>query len=108
MASDPGTSGTQGGFAVSDDGGRWSYSGALTFDNAAAVVEASLALPLPRSGAVDLSLLDPADSAALAALFALKRRAHAERKHLVFESMPPGLVSLANVYGVEELLSPRK
>ena len=105
MTPDSGASWVHGGFDVSDDGERWSYSGALTFDNAAAVVDASQALTLPRSGRVDLSLLEPADSSALAALLALKRRAHAERKHLVFESMPPGLVSLANVYGVESLLA---
>jgi phospholipid transport system transporter-binding protein len=94
-----------GGFALSTDGTRWIYTGALTFDNAATVVEATRELSLPRSGRVDLAALEPADSSALAALFALKRRAHAERKHLVFESIPPGLLSLANVYGVESLLA---
>ena len=95
-----------GGFAASEDGSHWTYSGALTFDNATSVIEASHGLALPRSGRVDLSALDPADSSALAALFALKRRAKAERKHLTFESIPAGLVSLATVYGVESLLTP--
>ena len=94
-----------GGFALSSDGARWVYSGALTFDNAAAVVDATRTLPLPKSGEVDLGALEPADSSALAGLFALKRRARAERKHLRFESIPPGLLSLANVYGVESLLT---
>ncbi|HVE48392.1 MAG TPA: STAS domain-containing protein [Casimicrobiaceae bacterium] len=93
-----------GAFAPTPDGERWIYEGGLTFDNAAEVVEAALELPLPKSGRVDLEKLDPADSSALAALFALKRRAHGQRKSLVFERMPPGLASLAKVYGVEEIL----
>jgi phospholipid transport system transporter-binding protein len=96
-----------GAFVAAPDGDAWRYEGALTFDNAASVVAASHDLPLPRSGRVDLSALDPADSSALAALFALKRRARAEHKHLTFESIPPGLSSLANVYGVESLLTSR-
>jgi phospholipid transport system transporter-binding protein len=92
------------GFELAEDGERWRFAGSLTFENAAAVVEAARELKLPHSGRVDLAGLAHADSAALAALFALKRRAHAERKRLAFESMPPGLLSLARVYGVETLL----
>jgi phospholipid transport system transporter-binding protein len=95
---------SKGGFDVSPDGREWIFRGALTFDNAADVVTAAQALPLPKSGRIDLSGLEPADSAALAALFALKRRARSERRHLVFDRMPPGLASLAKVYGVEALL----
>ena len=93
-----------GGFVASDDGERWRYVGALTFDNAARVVEAALALPLPKTGRVDLSALEPADSSALAALFALKRRARGEHRRIAFEHLPPGLASLAKVYGVDGLL----
>ena len=93
-----------GAFAASDDLSRWTFAGALTFDNAAAVVEASSALELPTSGHVDLSGLGSVDSSALAVLFALKRRAKADRRELVFESIPPGLASLARVYGVDQLL----
>jgi phospholipid transport system transporter-binding protein len=96
--------GEAGGFTVSEDGTHWTYRGALTFDNAASVREAANALPLPRSGRVDLSRLDPADSAALTVLFALRRRAKSERHKIVFEGVPAGLAALARVYGVEELL----
>ena len=40
-----------GAFTVSDGG--WTFGGALTLDDAAAVLEASKAMPLPSSGAVD-------------------------------------------------------
>ena len=99
----PGTA-APGAFATSDDRSRWIFNGALTFDNAAAVLEASRQLDLPTSGRVDLSALDAADSSALAVVFALKRRARAERCDLAFEGVPPGLASLARVYGVDGLL----
>ena len=99
-----GAAAESGAFTISDDGTHWTYRGSLTFDNAASVREAANALPLPRSGRVDLSGLDPADSAALAVLFALRRRARSERHKLAFEGVPPGLAALARVYGVEELL----
>jgi phospholipid transport system transporter-binding protein len=94
----------QGAFVAIDDGSAWRFDGALTFDNAAAVIEAAGELPLPASGRIDLSGLDPADSSALAALFSLKRRAHADGRKLFFDGMPPGLASLARVYGVDQLL----
>ena len=93
-----------GAFEVSEDGNEWLYRGALTFDNAASVREAANAMPLPKSGRIDLSGLAHADSAALAVMFALKRRARAERHKIRFERMPDMLAALARVYGIEELL----
>jgi phospholipid transport system transporter-binding protein len=84
---------------------RWKFSGVLTFDDATAVLEAAAALPLPRSGIVDLSGLEHADSAALAVLLALRRRA-VDEGHipLAFVAVPPMLDSLARVYGVEDFI----
>ena len=93
-----------GAFVASADLSHWRFEGALTFDSAAAALEASSGLALPSSGRVDLSALAPVDSSALAVLFALKRRAKAERRELHFEEVPPGLASLARVYGVQGLL----
>jgi phospholipid transport system transporter-binding protein len=93
-----------GAFAASADLSRWTFDGDLTFDNAAAALEAASALDLPKSGRIDLSGLGTADSSALAVVFALKRRAKAERRELVFEGIPPGLASLARVYGVDGML----
>ena len=85
------------------DGDRWCFTGVLTFDDAAQVLQLSEALPLPASGVVDMSGLTHADSAALAVLLALKRRATAERRKLAFPAMSPMLESLARVYGIEDL-----
>ncbi len=93
------------GFALAGDGTRWDFSGALTFDNAAAVLQASRALALPKSGRVAMTGLTTADSSALAVLLALKRRATAERRKLHVEGLPATLASLARVYGIDELIA---
>ena len=91
------------GFAV--DGDRWTFCGALTFDDAMAVLDAASSLPLPKSGVVDMTGLVHADSAALAVLLALRRRASAEGSiPLRFVGVPPMLDSLARVYGIEDLV----
>lgn len=92
------------GFRTDEGGERWRYAGPLRFENAEAALEAAQALALPSSGVVDLSALEPADSAALAVLLALRRRARAEGRDLAYEGMPPTLSSLARVYGIDALL----
>ena len=91
-----------GGFSASNDG--WLFAGALTLDDAAAVLEASQALPLPVSGVVDFGGLMHADSAALAVMIALKRRGTEEGRTLAIRNIPPSLRSLAAVYGIDDLL----
>jgi phospholipid transport system transporter-binding protein len=92
------------GFAAAADGERWTYAGTLTFENAEAVLEAANALPLPTQGVADLGGLVHVDSAALAVMLALKRRAEADGAQLAFASVPDTLVSLARVYGVDALV----
>jgi len=85
-------------------GDRWLFSGALTFDDAMAVLEQAAELPLPQSGIVDMAGLVHADSAALAVLLELRKRGAAEKRRLSFTALPPMLESLARVYGIEDLL----
>ena len=92
-----------GAFTVADTG--WLFGGALTLDDAAEVLEASKALPLPPTGIVDFSGLMQADSAALAVMLALKRRAAAEERTLTLTCLPASLRSLAVVYGVDHYLA---
>ena len=94
---------TDSGFAATALG--WTFKGTLTFADAAAVFGASRNLALPENGIVDLAGLAHADSSALAVMVALKRRAHAEGATLSFASTPAGILTLAHVYGLEELLA---
>jgi ABC-type transporter Mla MlaB component len=54
---------------------------------------------------IDFSGLLRADSAALAVIMALRRRGRAERQPIACAGLPDSLLSLAVVYGVEELVS---
>jgi len=101
---DPQVPATQGGMFTAGDTG-WTFGGALTLDDAADVFEASKALPLPATGVVDFSGLMQCDSAALAVMLALKRRAAAEDRTLTLIGMPAALRSLAVVYGVDHYLA---
>jgi phospholipid transport system transporter-binding protein len=96
--------GVDAGFAPDGEGARWSYLGALNFANAAPVLAAAARIALPSNGEVDLKNMRPIDSAAVAVLLALKRRAEAERQPLRFVHMPEALLSLADVYGVGSIL----
>jgi len=93
----------EGGFAATASG--WTFAGTLTFVDAAAVYAASGAMDLPATGRVDLAGLGHADSSALALMLALKRRAVREGVRVVFTSIPSGILALAHVYGVDELLA---
>lgn len=86
--------------------GRWTVAGALTIDRAADVLAASVAMPLPQSGVIDLRAVDVVDSAAVALLLAWRRRARNEGKALVFDNLPASVHSLADLYSVDELIAP--
>lgn len=94
-----------GGFAAVAGGARWVYAGALTFADAGAVLAATQSIPLPRDGVVDCAGIVAIDSAAVAVLVALKRRAADEGKPLAFAHVPPALAALAALYGVDTLLA---
>ena len=94
-----------GAFAAVAGGARWVYAGALTFTDAAGVLEAARALALPRDGVVDCAGIVTADSAAVAVLLSIKRRAAQEGKAVAFANVPPSLTALAAVYGVDTILA---
>jgi ABC-type transporter Mla MlaB component len=93
------------GFAI--DGERWRCVGEFTFATVATVFAATRELPLPVSGVIDCAGIGGApDSAAVAILVALKRRAVAEKKLLTFINLPRSLLALAQLYDVEDVLMP--
>ena len=86
------------------EGERWMPAGPLTMDCVATVLAVSAEVPLAATGVIDLERVEAVDSAGVALLLAWKRRAAAEGKPLTFAHIPPSLASLAQLYGVEELL----
>lgn len=95
---------TIGGFEV--DGERWRCSGEITFNSAAAVLAAAGELPLPAGGSIDCADIGAVDSAAVAVLVAIKRRAVAERRSVAFTNLSGPLLTLAELYDVASILRP--
>jgi phospholipid transport system transporter-binding protein len=87
------------------DGERWAPTGSLTMDTVATVLAASVEAPLPPGGVVDLARVELVDSACVALLLAWRRRASVEGKPLAFAHLPASLASLAQLYGVEDILA---
>ncbi len=94
-------------FVATGDGARWTFAGALTFANAAAVLQDATALAPPASGVVDCAGVGHVDSAAVTVLLAVKRRVAEAGVELAFVNAPPALRALADVYDVDELLGMR-
>jgi phospholipid transport system transporter-binding protein len=88
-------------------GDRWMVAGALIVDTAASVVESSREAALPKTGIVDLGGVDVVDSAAVAVLLAWRRRGTVEGVELSFTGAPASLAALAELYDVEDLISPK-
>ncbi|MDR1529396.1 MAG: STAS domain-containing protein [Burkholderiales bacterium] len=89
-------------FAVVD--GTWLCRRALTLATSDEALKQSARLPLPPSGIIRFSDDAEADSAALAVMLALFRRAEKESRALTFRNVPQTLKTLARVYGVDTLL----
>lgn len=76
----------------------------ITNENAASLLERGLAAIRSGDTAVDLAGVGAVDSAAVALLLAWQRAAAEQGKKLTFAEVPPGIVSLAQLYGVDGLL----
>ena len=87
-----------------------SPEGGLTFDSLPSVLaqaEAFAARPdLPAHLAIDFSRVTEVDSAALALLLEWRRVAARRGTQLTFQNLPPNLVALATLYGIEQLVQP--
>lgn len=82
--------------------GRFLVSRPMIHDNARALLSAGLAVLQPGENVFDLSRVDEADSSALAVMLGWLRGAG--QSTLKFAGVPAGVRSLAELYGVTELL----
>lgn len=76
----------------------------LVVDNAEAVLEAGRAALKPGLQVFDFSEVVEADSSALAVMLGWLRAAPATRSTVKFAQIPNGVRSLAELYGLTELL----
>lgn len=84
--------------------GRLCVRAAMVISNAPALLQAGRTAIRESEETIDLAAVNEADSAALAVMLAWSRLAAAENRRLHFVNIPAGVRSLADLYGVDELL----
>lgn len=88
------------------EGVRVVVAGPVTLANAARVLEEGYTEIRAGAAAVDLAEVSELDSSLLALLLAWLREAQRLGQALQFANLPPGLETIARVYGVADLLPP--
>jgi phospholipid transport system transporter-binding protein len=83
---------------------RMLVNGPVTLANAAALLEQGYAQIGNGARSVDLAEVTELDSSLLALLLAWQRAARKRNAGLTFTNLPPGLETIARLYGVAELL----
>ena len=86
------------------DGERLYVSGPVTLANVAGLLEEARAAFADGVRAVDLGEVTELDSSLLAVLFSWLREAKDRGRELSFARLPQDLVTLAQLYGVAQLL----
>ena len=89
---------------ISCDGERCTLEGPVTMDNVTAVLAESAPLLKHPRVVVDLKGVTEVDSAALSLLLEWRRAAARENRRIEFANVPPNLTSLAQLYGVADLI----
>ena len=83
---------------------RCSLSGPITVDTAGGVLRELLPKLAQGVTTLDLSGVEAADSAAIALVFSAMRQARQSGASLVCTGLPPSFTTLAELYGVADLL----
>jgi phospholipid transport system transporter-binding protein len=89
---------------ISCDRGRCSVQGPLTMANVTGVLAESASVFQGNEVLVDLSGVTEVDSSAVSLLLEWRRQALAANRRVEYVNLPSNLKSLADLYGVSDLL----
>jgi phospholipid transport system transporter-binding protein len=89
---------------ITRDGDRIMVAGAVTLQNVTNVLAEGQAHIRAGASVIDLAAVTELDSSLLAAVLAWIREARQDRKALAVANMPKDLQTLAQLYGIENLL----
>jgi phospholipid transport system transporter-binding protein len=89
---------------IEDKSGVLAVTVPLVMANARGLLEAGRLRLKPGKVLVDLGAVTEADSSALAVMLGLTRSAQAMGSSVQFSNVPAGVISLAGLYGVAELI----
>jgi phospholipid transport system transporter-binding protein len=84
---------------------RWQVSGDVVIGTVSAILNASKAMPIGAGAAVDFAGVTNIDTSTISLILEWKRRAQLEKQPLKFVNLPVNLVSLAQLYGVSEIIN---
>lgn len=84
--------------------GRLRVTAPMVMANARGLLEAGRSAFKEAQEVVDLGAVPEADSSALAVMLGWLRVAESQGRHLVFTHTPAGVRSLAELYGIADLL----
>lgn len=90
---------------VLSDGSKLSVKGSVTINNVVALVAQGIALLDSDNLVVDLTQVTEVDSSAICMLLEWQREAGRRNCRMCFANTPHNLKSLAQLYGVAELIS---
>lgn len=89
---------------ISCENGRCKVEGPLTMRSITAVLEESARAFAGEEIVVDLAGVTEVDSSAVSLLLEWRRAARAASRKIEFENLPENLKSLADLYGVSDLI----
>jgi phospholipid transport system transporter-binding protein len=89
---------------ISCDGSRCTVEGPLTMGNVTGVLQESTSKFQANEILVDLARVTEVDSAAVSLLLEWRRQALAANRRIEYVNLPSNLKSLADLYGVSDLL----
>lgn len=87
---------------IRQEDGRWIVTGPMTMKQVNALLSESSALP--PANEIDLSEVSDVDTSAVSLLFEWMRQAQGRNSKISIVNLPANLVSLAELYGVTDLL----
>jgi len=90
---------------IACDGGRCTVQGPVNLENAVALLARGNELFTAPEVTLDLAGVTEVDSAALSLLLEWRREAARHNRAIRYQNLPANLQSLAQLYGVTELLA---
>ena len=87
------------------DGGRCTVQGPITIENVVSLLAEGNGLFASGEATVDLAAVTEVDSSALSLLLEWRREAGRNGRSIRFLNLPASLTSLAELYGVTDLLA---
>ena len=89
---------------IIQQGHRWKIGGEVVFSNASALLKTTTAFDNSQPIIIDFAQVTNVDTSAISLMLEWQRRAAAVQSSASFVNLSPNLLSLANLYGVEEII----